>query len=135
MWVLPNKASFSSYLDDSKYKGYVDKFLKSMYDVFVGASKVDLNMKGILYKNRKMMTEYEGLDGWRKFITMMMLEDYTNDAMEPKPIFNQVWCSMKGITREDYFEAFDKYCSFCEESIPKRSEQIIEKLKGILNLN
>lgn len=73
-----------------------------MYDVFVGASKVDLNMKGILYKNRKMMTEYEGLDGWRKFITMMMLEDYTNDAMEPKPIFNQVWCSMKGITREDY---------------------------------
>ena len=55
--------------------------------------------------------------------------------MEPKPIFNQVWCSMKGITREDYFEAFDKYCSFCEESIPKRSEQIIEKLKGILNLN
>lgn len=31
------------------------------------------------------------------------------------------------------FEAFDKYCSFCEESIPKRSEQIIEKLKEILN--
>lgn len=133
MWVLPNKASFSSYLDDSKYKGYVDKFLKSMYDVFVGVSKVDLNMKGIPFKNRKMMTEYEGLNGWRKFIKMMMLEDYTNGAMEPKPIFNQVWCSMKGITREDYFEAFDKYCSFCEEAIPKRSEQIIEKLKEILN--
>lgn len=133
MWVLPNKASFSSYLNDSKYKGYVDKFLKSMFDVFVGASKVDLTMKGILFKNRKLMAEYQGLDGWKKFVEMMLLEDYTNDNKEPKPIFKQVWLSMKGLTKKEYFEAFEQYCSFCEKYIPKRSEQIIVKLKEILN--
>ena len=104
-----------------------------MYDVFIGASKVDLNMKGILYKNRKLMSDYQGLDGWKKFIEMMLLDDYTNDNKEPKQIFKQVWLAMKGLTREEYFEAFEQYCSFCEQYIPKRSERIADILKQILH--
>lgn len=134
MWVLPNKASFSSYLNDYKYKGYADKFLQSMYDVFTGESK-DNDMKAIFYKNRKLMIEYQGAEGWNKFIDKMMLKDFVNDDMKPKEIFKQVWFSMKGITKEEYFEAFEQYCSFCEKYIPKRSERIINKLKEILNIH
>ena len=134
-WVLPNKQSFDSYLNDSKYKGYADKFLKSMYDVIVGSSKIDKTMQGILYKNRKFMTDYQGRLGWNKFVKNMLLNDYVNEEHVPKVIFKHVWSFMKGLTTEEYYEAFDIYCSFCEEYIPKRSELIIKKLKQILENN
>lgn len=135
MWVLPNKDSFDACLNDSKYKGYVDKFLQSMYGVFIGATKADNNIKAILYKNRKYMTEYQGLEGWRRFVDKMLLEYYVNENKEPRDLFKQVWSSMKGITRDEYFEAFDLFCSFCEMFIPKRGKQIIEKLKVVLANN
>ena len=84
MWVLPNKDSFDACLNDSKYKGYVDKFLQSMYGAFIGTTKVDNNIKAILYKNRKYMTEYQGLEGWRRFVDKMLLEYYVNENKEPR---------------------------------------------------
>ena len=135
IWILPNKDSFDKCLNETKYRGYVDKFLKSMYDIFNNATKVDNSLKGVLYKNRKLMQEYQGIEGWHKFINKMMLNDYVDENSVPKILFKHVWSSMKDLSKEEYFEAFDLYCSFCEKFISKRSNLIVEKLKDILENN
>ena len=63
---------------------------------------------------------------------LMCNYDYVDYYGKPMEIFDFVWSFMKGLDRESYFKAVDKYCSFCETFIPKRSERIIEKLKTLI---
>ena len=90
-------------------------------------------MKGIFFKNRKLMADYQGAEGFSRFIQNMMLTDYVDADGRPKDIFMFVWSMMKDLDRETYFEAVDKFCSFCEEAIPRRADMIIDKLEQVLN--
>ena len=136
-WVVPNKApgtdTLGSYKDGSKYKGYMDKYLQALYEVFAEAKKPDMNLKGILYKNRKVMADYQGEEGFKRFVANMMLDDYVDQECKPKEIFMFVWCFMKDLDKETYMKAVDQYCSFLEVAIPKRADMIIERLEKILN--
>ncbi len=137
LWVLPNKLndkeSMASYKDDPKFRGYMDRYLQAMYTVTVDGKNPDMHLKGIYYKNRKTMTEYQGAEGWKHFVNNMMLQDFVYEDYKPKEIFDYVWNYMKFLDRESYFQSVDKFCTFCEEAIPKRADQIISKLKTILN--
>jgi hypothetical protein len=133
IWVLPNKATFDELRSGPKYRGYMDKFLQGIYNVLTGQKELDKALQGILYRNRKLMVDYEGEEGFKKLITNLMLEDYVNSESKPKDLFMFIWSSMKGLERDEYFKAFDMFCSFCEEAIPKRANRIIEKLKVLIN--
>ncbi len=136
LWILPNKwsekESMVGYKDTYKFHGYMDKYLQAMHAVFTKEEKRDFNLCGIFYKNRKVMTEYQGADGWIRFADNMMLRDFMDESGKPREIFDYVWVGMKGLDRERYLEAVDKFCAFCEETIPKRAEQIISVLKTVI---
>ncbi len=136
-WVLPNKRSekdsMATYKDCPKFRGYMDRYLQAMCDVFMNGKRQDQNLKCIFYKNRKMMTGYQGAEGWTRFVSNMMLQDYVDEDGKPKEIFDYVWSYMKGLNRGGYFMSVDKFCTFCEVAIPKRADQMISVLKSILN--
>ena len=137
LWVLPNKLndkdSMAGYKDTPKYRGYMDRYLQAMYAVFMEEKRPDMHLKGIFYKNRKVMTDYQGAEGWTRFVGNMMLQDFVDESGKPKEIFDYVWSYMKDLDRESYFKSVDKFCTFCEETIPKRADQIISVLKTIMN--
>ena len=137
LWVLPNKLndkeSMATYKENPKFRDYMDRYLQAMYTVFMDGNRPDMHMKGIFYKNRKVMAEYQGAEGWAHFVNNMMLQEYVDEDGKPKEIFDYVWSYMKDLDRERYFSAVDKFCTFCEEAIPKRAERIIGVLKSILN--
>ncbi len=136
-WVLPNKLNdketMAGYKDNPKFRGYMDRYLQAMYGVFTDEKKPDMHLKGIFYKNRKVMTEYQGAEGWTHFVDNMMLKDFVDESGKPKEIFDYIWSYMKDLDRENYFKAVDKFCTFCEENIPKRADQMISILKTIMN--
>ena len=129
IWVLPNKGGIMAIKEESKYKGYMDKFLQAIYAIYTQQKKVDKSLMGAFYQSRKQMN-YQGKEAFDKLIHDMMLEDYVDYYGKPMDVFDFVWSFMKGLDRESYFKAVDKYCSFCEAFIPKRGERIIEKLKA-----
>ena len=131
VWVLPSKASIGNHKD--KFKGYVDRLLKAMYACMTEQGRVDKELKGILYTNRKLMVDYQGEEGFHKFIENMMLDDYVDETGKPKEVFAWVWSMMKDLDKETYFNAVDEYCSFMESFVIKRGEKIVERLKNILN--
>lgn len=137
LWVLPNKPNdketMASYKDSPKFRGYMDKYLQAMYAVTMDEKRPDMHLKGIFYKNRKVMKEYQGAEGWKHFVDNMMLQDYVDADGKPKDIFDYVWSYMKGLDRDSYFQAVDKFCTFCEEAIPKRADLMIGVLKKIMN--
>ncbi len=136
-WVLPNKLNdketMAGYKDNPKFRSYMDRYLQAMYGVFTDEKKPDMHLKGIFYKNRKVMTEYQGAEGWTHFVDNMMLKDFVDESGKPKEIFDYIWSYMKDLDRENYFKAVDKFCTFCEENIPKRADQMIIILKTIMN--
>ena len=132
IWVLPNKAIFENHKDSSKYHGYMDGFLKGMYQVFAQQKNRDKELEYIFNKNRKYMTGYQGEEGFRLFVHNMVLDDYMDANGMPADIFANVWGTMKNLDRETYFNAVDRFCSFCETAIPKRGKLIVDKLKEIL---
>ena len=129
LMVTPSKASIGSY--GSGYR-YADKYLYAMYDVFTEKKTANKDLKNAFWQNRKMMKDYQGEEGYHKFIRNMMLEDYVDGNGFPMEIFDDVRCWQKDLGRDDYFRAVDKFCTFCEVAIPKRGERIIEKLKRII---
>lgn len=137
LWVLPNKPNdketMASYKDSPKFRGYMDKYLQAMYAVTMDEKRPDMHLKGIFYKNRKVMKEYQGAEGWKHFVDNMMLQDYVDADGKPKDIFDYVWSYMKDLDRDSYFQAVDKFCTFCEEAIPKRADLMIGVLKKIMN--
>lgn len=135
--ILPNKfndkESLSNYRYNSKFRGYMDSYLKALYDVMTDQKKQDLHLKGIIYKNRKMMIGYQGEEGFSKFIHAMMLEPFVDNACLPKKIFKGVWSSMKDLDRDTYLAAVEEYIDFCNVFIPKRAEWIINRINPLIN--
>ena len=136
--VWPNKMNdykeaFGSYFDGTKYKGYMDQYLYAIYCAMTGQPRSDVHIQGLLYKNRKVMTEYKGYDGFKRFVDNMMLTDFVDKNYRPKHIFIGVWSYMKGLDQQTYFKAVDEYIDFCNGFIPKRADKIIMKLKRLLD--
>ena len=137
MWVLPNKLndkeSLASYKDAYKFRGYMDKYLQAMFAVFMDEKKTDMHLKGIFFKNRKLMDKYQGAEGWINFVNNMLLQEYVDSSGKPKDCFDYVWSNMKDLDRDSYFKAVDRFCTFCEYAVPKRADRIIDILETILN--
>ena len=133
--VLPNKLNDRETLTlyrSTKYRGYMDQFLSALYNVMTEQKRPDLHIKGLMFKNRKMLVDYQGAEGFIKFIHAMMLEPFMDESGHPKRVFKGVWCSMKDLDNETYLEAVEEYIAFCNEFISKRGERMIKRIKQII---
>ena len=104
----------------------------AIYNVMTEQKKQDMHIKGILYKNRKMLVDYQGDEGFVKFIHAMMLEPFIDDMGKPKTIFKGVWSYMKDLDYTTYMEAVEEYIAFCNIFIPERGERMIERIKQLI---
>jgi hypothetical protein len=94
--------------------------------------KVDADIKGLLFKNRKLMTDYQGENAFSLLTDNLLLSDFVDENGQPRSIFKGVYGSQKILDKETYFAAIDEFCSFTEDFVPKRSRLIVDKLKQIL---
>lgn len=134
LWVLPGNGTISNRILDNSYRYYMDKFLKNIYAVLTQQKRVDKTLQKAI-ENSPQMKPYYGEEGFKRFISDMMLEDYVDYYGKPMDIFDFVWSSQRGLDREKYFNAVDQYCSFCEKAFVKRAEKIIDKLDAFLTTN
>lgn len=131
LWVLPSSPSIASRILDNSYRYYMDKFLLSIYNVLTEKKRCDKTLQSIIAKHR-MMDVYKGEKGFDQFVKDMMLEDFLDYYRKPTEIFPFVWCSMKDLSKDVYFDAVEQYCTFCEKFTPKRADRIINKLSKVL---
>lgn len=134
LWVLPGNGTISNRILDNSYRYYMDKFLKNIYAVLTQQKRVDKVLQKAI-ENSPQMKSYYGEEGFKKFVSDLMLEDYVDYYGKPMDIFDFVWSSQRGLDREKYFNAVDQYCSFCEKAFVKRAEKIIKKLEAVLATN
>lgn len=132
LWVLPGNGTISNLILDNSYRYYMDKFLKNIYAVLTQQKRIDKALQKAI-ENSPQMKPYYGEEGFKKFISDMMLEDYVDYYGKPMDIFDFVWSSQRGLDREKYFNAVDQYCSFCEKAFVKRAEKIVDKLDAVLS--
>jgi len=112
----------------------MDQFLMRLYDVLTEQKKVNLDLKAAVYKNRTYMDAYKGIDGFKKFVRDMMLENYVDPDLMPSQVFDFVWGTKKGLSRDEYLNAVDNNCKLWTKFVSERTERIIEKLKQVLNV-
>ena len=132
--VFPNKkASFGHVRSGRKYRGYMDLFLESVYEVMSRKDHPDLEVKGLLYSNRKLMEAYHGNDGFVKLVRALMLDPFVDETGKPRSVFMGLWSGKKELDSDTYLRALDEYITFCENFIPRRAERMVERLKPLLS--
>jgi hypothetical protein len=92
----------------------------------------DPDIKSMLYKNRKLMTAYQGAEAFTRLTDNLMLSDFIGNDGTPLTIFKGVYGTQKALDKDTYFAAINEFCTFTEEFIPKRARLIVDKLKQIL---
>lgn len=132
-WILPGGATCFDTQLNSKFKGYGDRYLIQLYDNMTSTKKIKVGRKVMPMCEAELLKGHADPEGFARFISENMLEDMVNHEGKPMEIFDYMWSYKKDITADEYFKAIDKFCDFCEEFIPKRTERIIEKLKSVLN--
>lgn len=131
----PNKAGMANMFDDSKMRGYIDRMFIAMYDVMTDAKNQNMNVKTALYKNRKMMKNYQGKDGFVAFMKNSFLERFINEDGSPKHLFYGLSNSARDFRPELLPDALRQYHDFMVPTIEQRSLKILERLKQrFLNL-
>ena len=124
---------FGDYLEGLKARDYMDRLLKSMYEVMNDFPNSDLDMKSHLYHGRKQMAQYCGAEGFSQFVQDVWLGDFLDSENKPKEVFQYVWSSQKDLDSQTYFSAVEQYCDFVEQFIEKRSDRILDKIEKVLN--
>lgn len=133
--VWPNKVTMANMFDDHKMRGYIDRLFIDIYDVMTDAKKQNMDVKAALYKNRKMMKNYQGKDGFIAFMKNALLDDFINEDGSPKHLFDGVSINAKDFKLDLLPGALRQYHDFMVPTIERRSQRIVELLKERLNLH
>lgn len=132
--VWPNKAIMANMFDDSKMRGYIDRMFIAMYDVMTDAPKHNMDVKAALYKNRKLMKDYQGKVGFVAFMNNSFLEEFIGKDGIPKLLFDGISNSARDFRPELLPDALRQYHDFMVPMVEQRSQRILNTLKAKLNL-
>lgn len=127
--VWPNKAVMHSIHDSSKLRGYIDRTFIGMYEVASGAEKQNMDIAAAMYKNRELMKDYQGIDGFHRFMKVSLLEDFLDENGVPQKLFDGISNSAKDFNPTLLPSAVKQYHDFMAPFIRKRTRRIIEILK------
>ncbi len=132
--VWPNKAIMANMFDDSKMRGYIDRMFIAMYDVMTNAKNQNMDVKAVLYKNRKLMKDYQGKEGFVAFMKNSLLEEFIGNDGVPKLLFDGISNSARDFQPELLPDALRQYHDFMVPTVERRSKKILERLKRKLNI-
>lgn len=127
--VWPNKAIMANMFDDSKIRGYIDRIFTAMYDVMTDAPKQNMDVKAALYKNRKLMKDYQGRDGFISMMKNSLLDDFIDECGKPKLLFEGISNATCDFRPELLPVALRQYRDFMVPMIERRSLRILNALK------
>lgn len=113
-----------------RWHDFMDLFLTDLRELLITGKCEDKYLHRFIDANKEAFEPYRGIDGWRSFIDLNLLQGYVNDdysiAHHSKGYFYwKTW----DMTREQYLQEADEYIRFADGLISERSKQIIEKLK------
>lgn len=131
--VWPNKGMLSRFHDDYKMRGYIDRLFIAIYEVMSNAPKQNYDVRNLLYKNRKLMADYKGEDGFRKFMKISLLEAFLDENGKPRLFFEGVSISARDFNPFRLSPAIEEYHAFFSKAIPARTRAIIALLKEKLS--
>lgn len=127
--VWPNKAVMHNIHDSSKLRGYIDRTFIGMYEAASGAKKPNMDVAAAMYKNRKLLKDYQGVEGFHKFMKISLLEDFLDSDGIPQQLFDGISNSAKDFNPALLPAAIKQYHDFMEPFILKRTQRIIDILK------
>lgn len=128
--VWPNKVVMHNLHDSWKMRGYIDRLFRGMYDVVTAAPKCNMDVATAMYKNRKLMKGYQGVEGFRKFMKVSLLEDFLDENGVPRLLFDGISISAKDFRPSRLPAALKQYHDFMLAFIRKRTTLIVEILKS-----
>lgn len=120
LWIDPKD------IIDYKKDFYFDKSMANLHYELT-------NYKYTPRKQDWFLNHYLGEQGVIRLSQDLLLDYFFDYYGNPEPIFDHIKYSLDGTTASDYFRILAQYIKVCEDVIPHRSEQIIRRLKNILN--
>ncbi|MDY6206702.1 MAG: hypothetical protein SPI30_08190 [Prevotella sp.] len=137
MMVLPNvyvdRYSLNTYRGTHHlWRDYLDKFLNELYVYMTCPEKTDERLSKLMHANQDAFERYKGAEGFRTLANNLLLTDYLDDAGKPLDLFTLVYHWKGKMGREDYFEAVNRYLSFCEKVISKRGTTMVKRLQKLI---
>lgn len=131
--VWPNKAIMANLFDDSKMRGYIDRMFIAIYNVMIDASKQNMDVKAALYKNRRLMKDYQGKEGFIAFMRNSFLDRFINDDGSPKSLFYGLSNAARDFNPKLLPDALRQYHDFMIPTVEWRCKKILERLKRKLD--
>lgn len=132
--VWPNKASMATIFNDSIMRGYIDRLFIEMHKIMTGDTSQNNTVKNALYKNRKLMQNYQGKNGFIAFMKNALLDDFIDTEGNPLHIFDGISVAAKDFDPDKLPDAILQYHRFMKLVIPRRSQKILQILKTNLNI-
>ena len=132
MMVLPNVFVGRSSLN--LYRGchpvwhdYIDRFLVELRNNLIG-EPTDEKLSTIIRANEFAFSNYQGINGFKKLIQGLYLDDYLVDG-NPQIISAGYYWWKKNLDKQSYLDEVERYISVSEKVINNRSQSIIQKIK------
>ncbi|MCD8208235.1 MAG: hypothetical protein LUD72_09895, partial [Bacteroidales bacterium] len=121
-------------LRDTKALGrcYTDVFLKEVHKMMTQEKKFNWDLVTCLALKKNEFYEFRTEENFQRIVRGLMLEDFLDEAGQPKQVFMGLFYWEKNYTRDDYIKAAEEYLDFCEPFIDRRADRIIERLQTIL---
>lgn len=132
--IWPNNSRLYSLQDDWRMRGYFDRMLNAMYEVMTNAKNQDKNVKAAIYGNRLLLREYDGVDGFKRYVNNSMINEFTYRG-KPRQIFMGLSINAKDFDPNILMAAVTEFCDFAETFIVRRSKFIVEILRSKLYEN
>lgn len=111
---------------------YFDVFLENMRPCLLNgtmSSRDDnVSLPKLVEANSFFWNKYRGEDGWEKFISEFLLEDYCDEFFRPKRLYAGLWYWKRNVSRSDYIKACHEYIDTASELIRSRGERIMERV-------
>lgn len=132
MMVLPNKFVGRSSLNLYRgchhiWRDYIDRFLAELYLNLMGNPN-DVKLDQLIKANSFAFKDYYGLDGFKRLIHGLYLEDYIVDDVPMVESAGYYWWK-KNLDKQKYLDEALRYIVTSERIIKRRSLLIVNKIK------
>ena len=116
-----------------RWREYPDEFLIEIFDEFVKSNHNNVYLKAEHFNNKALYASCSTTEGFAATIDALCLGDYVNDNSVPKEVFHTKCSFDRSPDQQTYLRGVNEFLDFCEEVIPKRAGEIVNRLKRILN--
>ena len=115
---------------------YFDVFLENLQSCLMHGNKFpsegDVSLPKLVEANSFFWNKYRGKDGWERFISEFLLEDYCDEFFRPKKLYAGLWYWKRNVSRADYIKACHEYIDTASELIRSRGKRMMEMVARTL---